>query len=575
MEAWNLFQLKTSPMLGVRNAVKSLLTMLLFFGAMLFVFSPVPTMAQSAGLEDVGSSSELSDESITSIIGRVIGIFLSVLGIIFLVLVLYAGFLWMTAAGNPERVEKAKKMLTQAVIGLIIILLAFAITNFVIQALTGNGVFGGDSSGSNFSGRNGLVSVEARSASLGQAGIDDHSPSRGETDVARNANVYVTFDDVVDQEAINADSVLIYVSEDGSSEAFTDEEISFSFSDDGETMIADVPILGSATTDIQYTVVLDDSIDAEDGSELIESGGYEWSFTVGTTLDLDPPSVKKVSPKEGEQYDRNIVVQITFDEAVDPSSASGTYSATESFNNIQVVNSAGEIVHGTYEMSNEYKTVTFTSDEICGTNSCGETITCLSGGENFTVTVFAATPGNSPPQTDTFPYDGIVDQVGNALDANGDGTAGDDYSWSFSTSNSINLSGPTISSISPEILGEDVDLDQKVLITFDGSMMSSSLSSDTILLESNPEHELWYTVGSDEEESGETVVTIKHGVFLESSEEQDYSYSVTIEDGVRNEYQNCFYPADGPNGSGETCGTTSSAPYCCNGTPSSSACSFF
>jgi hypothetical protein len=564
-------------MQGVRTAVKSFFSMLFLFGVMFFVFAPVQVSAQVDGLEEVGSSADLSEESLTSVIGKFIGIFLSVLGIIFLILILYAGFLWMTAAGNPDKVDKAKKLITQAVIGLIIILLAFTITNFVINALTGNGVFGGggSGSGSDFSGRNGLVSVEARSSSLGQAGIDDHYPARGETDVARNTDIYITFEEAVDQSVISASTFLLYVSEDGVSESFTDAELTFTFSEDGETLLIDTPILGSATSDVQYTVELDDAIDADDGSDLIESGGYEWSFTVGTTLDLDPPTVKKVTPKSGGSYDRNIVVQITFDEAVDPSSASGTYGDGGNFDNIQVVTAAGEIVEGTYALSNEYKTVTFTSSEVCGTNSCGETITCLAGSEDLTVKVYAATPGSAPPQTDLYPYDGIVDQTGNALDGNGDGSAGDDYSWSFSTTNSINLTAPAISSISPEILGEDVDLDQKVLITFDSSMMSSTLTSDNILLESNPEHELWYSLTSSETDGDSTVVTIRHGVFLESSEEQNYSYSVSIEDGVQNEYQNCFYPADGPNGSGDTCGTTSSAPYCCNGTPSSSACSFF
>ena len=56
---------------------------------------------------------------------------LGLLALIAVVLVIYGGFVWMTAAGNEENVEKAKKIISAAVIGLIIILLAWAIVSFV------------------------------------------------------------------------------------------------------------------------------------------------------------------------------------------------------------------------------------------------------------------------------------------------------------------------------------------------------------------------------------------------------------------------------------------------------------
>ena len=74
-------------------------------------------------------------KSIAEIVGAIISIFLSFLGIIFLILIIYGGFIWMTSGGNEAKVLKAKKILTQAVIGLIIILASYAITNFVLHAL--------------------------------------------------------------------------------------------------------------------------------------------------------------------------------------------------------------------------------------------------------------------------------------------------------------------------------------------------------------------------------------------------------------------------------------------------------
>lgn len=72
---------------------------------------------------------------LTTIIGRIINILLSFLGIVFLVLVLYAGFLWMTAQGDSKKVDQAKGMITQAIVGLIIIMAAYAISNYVLSAL--------------------------------------------------------------------------------------------------------------------------------------------------------------------------------------------------------------------------------------------------------------------------------------------------------------------------------------------------------------------------------------------------------------------------------------------------------
>ncbi|SRR6056297_268276 len=65
----------------------------------------------------------------------VVKIFLSFLAIIFLVLVIWGGFEWMTAGGNEERLSKAKDRIKNGVIGLIIILAAYAITEFVIEEL--------------------------------------------------------------------------------------------------------------------------------------------------------------------------------------------------------------------------------------------------------------------------------------------------------------------------------------------------------------------------------------------------------------------------------------------------------
>ena len=70
--------------------------------------------------------------TLSETVGKIIKIVLGLLGIIFLALTVYAGVLWMTAAGNEEQVTKALGILKTSVIGLIIIIAAYSITYFVV-----------------------------------------------------------------------------------------------------------------------------------------------------------------------------------------------------------------------------------------------------------------------------------------------------------------------------------------------------------------------------------------------------------------------------------------------------------
>lgn len=75
-------------------------------------------------------------KSIGAIVVSIIASALSFLGVIFLVLIIYGGYMYMTAMGSEEKVGRAKKNIVDASIGLVIILSSYAITFFVIEALT-------------------------------------------------------------------------------------------------------------------------------------------------------------------------------------------------------------------------------------------------------------------------------------------------------------------------------------------------------------------------------------------------------------------------------------------------------
>jgi len=82
------------------------------------------------GSVDVSSDAGLYDK-IASIINTLLGF----VGVVSVVLIIYAGFRWMTASGNEEQITDAKGTIRNAVIGIAVIFLAFVVTNFVTKSL--------------------------------------------------------------------------------------------------------------------------------------------------------------------------------------------------------------------------------------------------------------------------------------------------------------------------------------------------------------------------------------------------------------------------------------------------------
>lgn len=109
--------------------------------------------AADAGGLSGGCSS--GTECVANIIGNVIGIATGFLGVVLFGYFLYAGFLWTTAGGDTGQVDKAKSYIKNAVIGLVIVVTAFAISTFVLGQIdsitnpaTGGGIQQGAGSGS-------------------------------------------------------------------------------------------------------------------------------------------------------------------------------------------------------------------------------------------------------------------------------------------------------------------------------------------------------------------------------------------------------------------------------------------
>lgn len=69
------------------------------------------------------------------VIGGIITGVIGLLGVIFFILILYGGYLWMTARGNEQQIEKAKDIIKSSSIGLAVVLGAYLITFIVVQLL--------------------------------------------------------------------------------------------------------------------------------------------------------------------------------------------------------------------------------------------------------------------------------------------------------------------------------------------------------------------------------------------------------------------------------------------------------
>lgn len=94
------------------------------------------------GMEDqtesfLGTAGFSTTMETENIVATVIELVLGFLGIIFVILMIFSGYQWMTAGGNEEQVKKATARIKNAVIGLIIVVFAYAITAFVFKNLSG------------------------------------------------------------------------------------------------------------------------------------------------------------------------------------------------------------------------------------------------------------------------------------------------------------------------------------------------------------------------------------------------------------------------------------------------------
>ena len=258
------------------------------------------------------------------IIARIIQVLLGFLGILAVLIIMYGGWVWMTSEGDPQKIDKAKQILRNGAIGLIIILMAFAIATFLINWLLG--AIGRESRTSPPRGIGGGVGA------LGTCTIESVYPEPGQRDVPRNTSIIVTFRQDVDPNTIMdgtgniiPENVRIYKEVDGDSCeegdcARTNVVDVRAITMDNRTFVF-IPNtwLGDGLHYFNYVVYLSNDIQK---TEDFGGGGvfdtcrtdyFDWSFEVSDKVDLTPPQVKENGVFPNPDDDRD---QVTTSEAV-------------------------------------------------------------------------------------------------------------------------------------------------------------------------------------------------------------------------------------------------------------------
>lgn len=315
---------------------------------------------------------------------------------------------------------------------------------------------------------------------------------------------------------------------------------------------------------------------------------------------------------------RNIVIQVNFNEAVNPTTISGNAADVAPY--IRVVNiGTGANLTGQFLVSNAYRTVEFITDDLCGVNACGERIYCLPALSNLRVDLMAAAladcgadncTNRSPYNTcaaghcedasglnyplSTVPINGVADVCNNSLDGNRDGEAvgplsfynentpvpatGDNYQWSFFVSDILDLTPPEIDAISPVHDTANVSLVNPILTEFSKLMMSASLKTGSVGILNGNETVVhrsinlrslanrpvgYWVVKNDLDDDNDgipdrTEAELRHALFGEF-----LRYRSQVGSGVKDIYQNCFNPS--------VSATCAGTPSCCSEVPTAAS----
>jgi len=120
-----------------KNIFLGFLCLLMISGFLFFVLNPVLTKAQDLnnGLTNFQNASGYSNTELPTAMGRIMKIVLGILGLAATVIIIAGGIKWMTSGGDEKKISEAKKLMIAGIIGILIIVLAYAIGSYIINRI--------------------------------------------------------------------------------------------------------------------------------------------------------------------------------------------------------------------------------------------------------------------------------------------------------------------------------------------------------------------------------------------------------------------------------------------------------
>lgn len=515
--------------------------LLAFVSGVVFLFLlAVPAFAQTdIGLGQAAQigGGAFGTSDLRSIIVNIVNIALGFLGIIAVIIIIYGGWLWMTSGGNPEKLDRAKKTLINAAIGILVIISSYAIITFFTQG-TINATQGGGAPGSGLNLGNGA---------LGSGIVESVYPPPGARGIPRNTSIFVTFKEPMDPctlitgsasctsgnlayapltptSATNPDHQNFRIVDASTGIALVSNEVLVTTNAPLNTIYTFTPVtpIGNAFTTQLYRVEMMDRILKQNGDLAFPGSvsgiGFQWGFDVSNIIDITPPILVGYLPYPLSTNPRNVIISMRFNEAINPISVSSNHiriSIPSGAGNGGVCSLDGDCssgdcdttigqcvgvdIVGTLFQAGDYKTIEFLPGSECEgqpLNTCGEPVFCF--------------PADSPIETlviaDDFApgLNGIQDAAQNSFDGDGSGIAegpnappggtdfdlglrvgdGDNAFWNFLTNDVIDLVPPAIiernpgpaNSVSPP--GFQPNLLQELMVKFDKHLSISTLRPD-------------------------------------------------------------------------------------------------
>ncbi len=127
-----------------KKIIKQTLLVFTLMAVGLVLFQFIPAFAQGGLISPTDQPGRLAEAtggqgSLRQLVLTFLNFFLGFLGLISVIMIIYGGVLYVTAAGEQEKVDKGKKIIMYAIVGIVIILLAFAIVNTVLGGLGAGG----------------------------------------------------------------------------------------------------------------------------------------------------------------------------------------------------------------------------------------------------------------------------------------------------------------------------------------------------------------------------------------------------------------------------------------------------